>query len=83
MHDSPVNRRKVGIEPVVALTQHDLESPELAPCAHKLALSSGSWYARQDSNLRPLAPEASALSAELRARTYAVPEILTALHKDG
>src|SRR5680860_392605 len=28
-------------------------------------------YARQDSNLRPLAPEASALSAELRAHTYA------------
>ena len=26
------------------------------------------WYARQDSNLWPLAPEASALSAELRAR---------------
>ncbi len=25
------------------------------------------WYARQDSNLRPLTPEASALSAELRA----------------
>jgi hypothetical protein len=25
------------------------------------------WYARQDSNLWPLAPEASALSAELRA----------------
>jgi hypothetical protein len=25
------------------------------------------WYAREDSNLWPLAPEASALSAELRA----------------
>ncbi len=25
------------------------------------------WYALQDSNLRPLAPEASALFAELRA----------------
>ena len=30
------------------------------------------WYARQDSNLRPLTPEASALSAELRARTCRV-----------
>jgi len=28
------------------------------------------WYARQDSNLRPLTPEASALSAELRAHEY-------------
>ena len=28
------------------------------------------WYARQDSNLWPLAPEASALSAELRARLH-------------
>jgi hypothetical protein len=28
------------------------------------------WYAREDSNLWPLAPEASALSAELRAQTY-------------
>jgi hypothetical protein len=27
-----------------------------------------SWYAREDSNLWPLAPEASALSAELRAQ---------------
>ena len=27
------------------------------------------WYAREDSNLWPLAPEASALSAELRAQT--------------
>ena len=27
------------------------------------------WYAREDSNLWPLAPEASALSTELRART--------------
>jgi hypothetical protein len=26
------------------------------------------WYAREDSNLWPLAPEASALSAELRAQ---------------
>ncbi|CCF86250.1 hypothetical protein NITHO_940008 [Nitrolancea hollandica Lb] len=26
------------------------------------------WYARQDSNLRPFAPEANALSTELRAR---------------
>jgi hypothetical protein len=28
------------------------------------------WYAREDSNLWPLAPEASALSAELRAQIY-------------
>lgn len=28
----------------------------------------GTWYARQDLNLRPLAPEANALSPELRAR---------------
>jgi hypothetical protein len=28
------------------------------------------WCARQGSNLRPLAPEASALSAELRARHW-------------
>ena len=28
----------------------------------------GSWYAWQGSNLRPLAPEASALSTELQAR---------------
>ena len=33
----------------------------------------GFWrYARRDSNTGPLAPEASALSAELRARTYAI-----------
>lgn len=30
-------------------------------------LEGGIWYAREDSNLRPLAPQASALSAELRA----------------
>jgi hypothetical protein len=29
-----------------------------------------SWYAREDSNLWPLAPEASALSAELRAQVF-------------
>jgi hypothetical protein len=28
------------------------------------------WYAREDSNLWPLAPEASALSAELRAQAF-------------
>ncbi len=36
------------------------------------------WYARQDSNLRPLTPEASALSAELRARRihYKAPKVI-------
>jgi hypothetical protein len=42
-----------------------------------------SWYARQDSNLWPLAPEASALSAELRARTFAGLLTLTPIHKMG
>jgi hypothetical protein len=31
------------------------------------------WYAREDSNLWPLAPEASALSAELRAQVLLRP----------
>ncbi len=30
------------------------------------------WYARQDLNLRPLAPEANALSPELRAHAEGV-----------
>ena len=38
------------------------------PCQNRLQ-----WRARQDSNLRPSAPEADALSAELQARDAAEP----------
>jgi hypothetical protein len=43
-----------------------------------------SWRARQDSNLRPLTPQASALSAELRARieTIIIPETWAATCAD-
>ena len=38
--------------------------------ACRLRCWDGRWYARQDSNLHFLAPEASALSIKLRARSH-------------
>ena len=52
------------------------EGPAVEPPLGQWARANGikqntcSWRARQDSNLRPSAPEADALSAELQARGH-------------
>ncbi len=53
-----------------ALALMDVVKPAANPVVEPVVTAVVKWRARGDLNARPLAPQASALSAELRARTY-------------
>ena len=65
---APLSAGALALMAVVKPVANSVVEPVVTPVTN--------WRARGDSNARPLAPQASALSAELRARTYHGPVLI-------